>query len=172
MLNTRARILDTARRLFAERGYQDTSVREIAERLGLTKTAVLYHFPAKADILAALAEPFLVDFEAALNSARTPWETVEAVLDVHLKYRHLLRNNIIKDVALLSQAAIARRFAKLMLEANRRVAGPDPDFDEKIRTAQIVAMLSDPVIIYADEPPDRLRAAVLNGVRAIARLAD
>ncbi|GAA1989493.1 helix-turn-helix domain-containing protein [Amycolatopsis minnesotensis] len=165
MLTTRARILDTARRLFAERGFQNTSVREIAERLGLTKTAVLYHFPAKTDILAALADPYLEDLEAVLDSPKSPDGVIEALLDVHLKHRHMMRSNLMTDVSL--QTSIALRYARIMIRANRLIAGDDPDFDERIRAAQTVAMLSDPVIAYADEPPEKLRAAVLRGVRAL-----
>jgi AcrR family transcriptional regulator len=167
MLNTRARILDTAQRLFAERGYQQTSIREIAERLGLTKTAVLYHFPAKVDILLALAEPFLADFQAAVDGAGDRWTVIERIVDVHLKHRHLLHNNVLKDLVLLAQESVARRFAKLMLDANRLVAGPDPDLPAKVRAAQAIAMLSDPVIIYADAPVGELRSAVLEGVAAL-----
>lgn len=165
MLTTRARILDTARRLFAERGFQNTSVREIAERLGLTKTAVLYHFPAKTDILAALADPYLEDLEAVLDSRKSADEVIEALLDVHLKHRHMMRSNLMTDVSL--QANIALRYGQLMMRANQLIAGENPDFDEKIRTAQTVAMLSDPVIAFADEPPEALRAAVLRGVRTL-----
>ena len=51
---TRERILDVALELFTEEGYDRASLREIAERLGVTKAALYYHFPSKADILFAL----------------------------------------------------------------------------------------------------------------------
>ena len=167
MLSTRAQILNAARRLFAQQGYGRTSVREIAEQLGLTKTAVLYHFPAKADIFAALAEPLLDDLQAALGTAGTRWQLIEGMVDVYLKHRRLLRDNLIHDMALLGQESVVRRFTQLMIEANRMVAGPDPDLREKVRAAQVVAMLSDPIIAHADEPPDQLREEVLRGVRRL-----
>jgi AcrR family transcriptional regulator len=54
---TRQQILDTARRLFSEAGYDATSTQMIAGELHLTKAAVHYHFRAKADIMIALMEP-------------------------------------------------------------------------------------------------------------------
>jgi AcrR family transcriptional regulator len=54
---TRRQILDVARRLFGEAGYEATSTQMIADELRLTKAAVHYHFPAKADIMIALMEP-------------------------------------------------------------------------------------------------------------------
>jgi AcrR family transcriptional regulator len=52
--STRERILDIALELFNEQGYDKTSLREIADRLGTTKAALYYHFERKEDILYAL----------------------------------------------------------------------------------------------------------------------
>lgn len=57
--DTRGEILDVASELFAERGYDATSLREIAARLGITKAALYYHFRSKDDILRALLEPMV-----------------------------------------------------------------------------------------------------------------
>ncbi|MFB9235331.1 TetR/AcrR family transcriptional regulator [Plantactinospora siamensis] len=48
---TRARIQAVALELFTEQGYEKTSLREIAERLGVTKAALYYHFKSKDDIV-------------------------------------------------------------------------------------------------------------------------
>lgn len=50
----RERILDVALELFIQNGYDGTSLREVAERLGVTKAALYYHFASKDDILLAL----------------------------------------------------------------------------------------------------------------------
>jgi AcrR family transcriptional regulator len=46
--DTRQRILDIARELFATQGYAGTSIAHIATRLGTTKAALYYHFQSKA----------------------------------------------------------------------------------------------------------------------------
>jgi AcrR family transcriptional regulator len=51
---TRERILDVALELFNEQGYDKTSLREIAQRLGVTKAALYYHFERKEEILLEL----------------------------------------------------------------------------------------------------------------------
>jgi AcrR family transcriptional regulator len=51
---TRDRILDVALELFTTQGFDGTSLREIAERLDITKAALYYHFESKDDILLAL----------------------------------------------------------------------------------------------------------------------
>ena len=53
---TRQRIQDVALDLFIERGYEATSLREIAEQLGVTKAALYYHFKTKEDIVASLMD--------------------------------------------------------------------------------------------------------------------
>jgi AcrR family transcriptional regulator len=53
-ISTRERILDIALELFTEQGYDKTSLRDIAERLGTTKAALYYHFERKEDILMEL----------------------------------------------------------------------------------------------------------------------
>ncbi|HWE65416.1 MAG TPA: helix-turn-helix domain-containing protein [Acidimicrobiales bacterium] len=53
-LSTRERILDVALDLFIEKGFDKTSLREIAEQLGFTKAALYYHFASKDDILMGL----------------------------------------------------------------------------------------------------------------------
>jgi AcrR family transcriptional regulator len=52
--STRERILDIALELFVDRGYDATSLRDIAERLGTTKAALYYHFERKQDIFLEL----------------------------------------------------------------------------------------------------------------------
>jgi AcrR family transcriptional regulator len=52
--STRERILNVALELFTEKGFDGASLREIAERLGVTKAAIYYHFASKDDILMAL----------------------------------------------------------------------------------------------------------------------
>lgn len=47
----RRQVLDVATRLFHERGYQGTSMDDVAANVGLTKGTLYHHFPGKAEIL-------------------------------------------------------------------------------------------------------------------------
>lgn len=165
--DTRARILRVALEEFSARGYHETSVRELAERVGVTKAAVLYHFPGKAEIVAALAEPMLDDLDAALARAEAAADVrraaIEGLLEVWLVHRYLLRINL-WDVGLAASMAAFDRFRDGMLKANALVAGPEAEFGDRVRAAQAIAMLSDPVVLFADAPVDELRSAVLAGV--------
>jgi AcrR family transcriptional regulator len=172
--DTRTEILAVARDLFARYGFQRTSLREIAGRLGVSKAAVLYHFPTKAEILAALAEPLLRDLDEAIATARAAgpdpvtvrWAVLEGMLDALLAHRASLRMSV-HDLALMSQDTVFPRFSGAIELANELVAGPEPDVSARVRAAQAVAMLSDPVMILADLPTDVLRQEVLRGVRRL-----
>src|SRR5579885_1273959 len=56
---TREQILSTALDLFLADGFEATSLRQIAEHLGITKAALWYHFPAKEQLVVELTRPFL-----------------------------------------------------------------------------------------------------------------
>ena len=53
---TRKQILDASLRLFSEKGFARTSVRDIAQAAGITDAAIYYHFESKRDLLEALIE--------------------------------------------------------------------------------------------------------------------
>jgi AcrR family transcriptional regulator len=68
-VGTRNKIQAVALELFAEQGYEKTSLREIAERLDVTKAALYYHFRTKEDIVASLFEDFLAHVDGIIEWA-------------------------------------------------------------------------------------------------------
>ena len=66
---TRDEVLRTARRLFAEHGYDGTSLQQIADTMGVTKANVYYYFRTKEALLQALLEPFLGALRELLDRA-------------------------------------------------------------------------------------------------------
>ena len=67
MNDTRDRILAVALDLFVEQGYDKTSLREVAEQVGVTKAALYYHFASKQEIFRTLMEPFSAVQDQALE---------------------------------------------------------------------------------------------------------
>lgn len=64
---TRQAVLDTARRLFAERGYDATSLQEIADAMGVRKANVYYYFKTKSALLEELLGSFTAPLEVLLD---------------------------------------------------------------------------------------------------------
>jgi len=67
--DTRTRIQVVALELFTEQGYDATSLREIAERLGVTKAALYYHFKSKEEIVESLTGDQIKRLESMIEWA-------------------------------------------------------------------------------------------------------
>lgn len=82
-------ILRGAARLFKDKGYAETSVRDIAAAAGFGSGNLFYHFKNKEEILAAVIEwgvrEALEKANYALNGARGPRERLEALSRSHLE---------------------------------------------------------------------------------------
>ena len=64
-------ILDTAFRLFMEKGYERTSIQDIIDHLGgLSKGAIYHHFKSKEDILAAVVDRMTAESNHMLEEIR------------------------------------------------------------------------------------------------------
>lgn len=88
----RERILEAAARRFAENGYENTGVRDIARDLGISNPSLYHHFPSKADILgellsapAAQLRNAIAEAEALSGRERSTRivEALLSVLEVH-----------------------------------------------------------------------------------------
>jgi len=74
-IERRREIIAAAAELFAEDGYKNSSVRELARRLGLTQGGVLHHFSDKEELLVAVLElrdTSVSEYLAALPDADLP----------------------------------------------------------------------------------------------------
>jgi len=75
--DTRDRIKAVALELFTEQGYDATSLREIAERLGVTKAALYYHFKTKDDIVSSFVNDRIAQLDELIAWGRTQPRTME-----------------------------------------------------------------------------------------------
>lgn len=86
--NRRADIVRAAGRLFHEKGYSATTIRDIAGAVGMRSGSPFYHFKTKQDMLGAVVlEGILAIHEAvakAAASGNSPRTTFEAMLHAHL----------------------------------------------------------------------------------------
>lgn len=85
----RSLILRRAARLFSEHGYDRTTIREIAQAVGMQSGSLFYHFPTKDHILAAIITDSMAwglsIAEASVTQARTPRGRFHALLHGHLR---------------------------------------------------------------------------------------
>ncbi len=62
-----ARLLESALNLFAEKGYEGTSIREIIEGAGVTRPVLYYYFHNKEDVFRRLVEPLFTELIKAIS---------------------------------------------------------------------------------------------------------
>jgi len=86
----RAEVVLGAARVFAERGYDQTSVPELAEALGLATGSLYHYFPSKEHLLRAicdqLMDPLLEQAEALLAEPREPDEQLRALVRLWVEH--------------------------------------------------------------------------------------
>ena len=87
--NRREIIVKAAGRLFREKGYEGTSVRDLADAVGLQSGSLFFHFRSKEEILLSLLEGGLRRAVAILDrhlaAAVSPREKLSAILHGHLQ---------------------------------------------------------------------------------------
>jgi AcrR family transcriptional regulator len=91
--DTRERIQATALELFAEHGYEKTSLREIAERLHVTKAALYYHFNSKEDIVVSLFDGLIAEIDAIIARFREQPRTPETRRELVQRYARLAHDS-------------------------------------------------------------------------------
>lgn len=122
----RAELVDAAFTVFAEKGFQQVSVRQIAEAIGTSHTALLHHFGSKEALLAAVLvrrEEIEGPWRESLLENRGLLETVPEVM----RHNAQMRGVIQLDATLRAEAVQADHPAHAFIE--RR----DQDFVGSVR---------------------------------------
>lgn len=148
--STKDAIRDAAIRLFSAKGFDQTSLREVADAVGITKASLYYHYASKRDLLLAIIEPIFdelhnnVDVAEGLEHGPA---TVRRVLVAQL--RVLLRNRTVGAMCMRDSVTILNAIGDLypdIIDDNRRLctwlAGADPDDAAMLRASASLEMLT------------------------------
>jgi len=181
---TRERILEVALDLFVEQGFEKTSLREIAERVGVTKAALYYHFESKDDLLLALHVPMhdLVGRMAARLSgspSSASWVTfLDWVIDelaAHRRYFLLYQRNaaVFREMQFKGHDRDEMEPEELI---GRMLGDPALSLDDRVRRAgsltMVVAGWALTMRPGSPEPdPEELAAALRAAIRDLLRVS-
>lgn len=172
---TRTRILNTALDLFCARGYEKTSMRDVAEDVGVTKAAVYYHFAAKEEILLDLFSTALDELEAGIDAlARTgpSPERGENVLAFYLDFlidHERLMRLLVSDLSILAHPDVGDRLKGEIQRMIDLLAGPRAGRKARARSACAIGALQIPIALYVTEDLAGLRDTVLEAAVAAWR---
>lgn len=116
----RSNIVEAARQLYEEQGLSRTSVKDIAERAGITRSLFYHYFPDKQAVTSAVLDDFVEDYIEALsiwNNERMTGE-IEQALDGVVR---VLRVSVFEGSS-FRRALDTRENAALYIEFINRVA--------------------------------------------------
>jgi AcrR family transcriptional regulator len=179
--DTRARIQAVAVELFTEQGYDKTSLREIAERLDVTKAALYYHFKSKEDIIRSLVDDYFGQVDALVRWAkrqpRTPARQAEILsryLDMVIDSQHvyqMMHQNQAALASLTSGKNHGELFKKRMNAIVDLLAAPDASLPDRVRAAVAATSVSVCWMLLRDQvdDPGELRTTVLALATDLAR---
>lgn len=173
--STRNAILAVALELFREQGYDATSLRQISERLGLTKAALYYHFPAKEHLVVELTKPFLDAIANLVTFSRTSGVNTDAdrdqvltdYLDLFVAHHPVIRL-LAQDPGTLHHPDVGQRARALVFALHTELAGRDAGEQDRVRVGCALAAIAS----LSNLPPDQVtaaRATVLAAARAAIR---
>jgi AcrR family transcriptional regulator len=138
---SREKIMNAAQKLFARRGFEGISIRDIAKAVGMTTASLYYHFPSKEEIFVAVHGRSLENVQRevmnAIAGVKDPWERLEAAAAAHSR-------NFASTES--SGAAIAAQYYEGSLAPFRKIMVPQRDAYERLITVLVADLQLPPGI--------------------------
>ncbi|MFC4856534.1 TetR/AcrR family transcriptional regulator [Actinophytocola glycyrrhizae] len=182
--DTRETIRAVALELFSNKGFEQTSLREIAERVGLTKASLYYHYSSKQSLLLAVVEPVITGWRTIVDDTARLEHTPENVR--HVVGRCLdvfLRNRSVAGIFQRDAAGVAVVLGELwddMVGLGKRLvawfAGPAPTTADRLRAVAAMEVLGAVLssTTYQDEDEfteEEMRAVLSQAAMDVLRLS-
>ena len=147
--DTKEAIREAAIRLFSVKGFEQTSLREVADAVGITKASLYYHFASKKDLLLAILEPVFDDLTGVvigLDRVTYGPEGIREVLgrQLHALLRHRTAGGICVRDAVAIFNTVGDRYSAIIdthRELSAWLAGPDPTPERSLRAGAALEVL-------------------------------
>jgi AcrR family transcriptional regulator len=178
--STRERILDIALELFTEQGYDKTSLRQIAARLGFSKAAIYYHFASKEDILMELhlrlhefVRGILANIDAGKMSLGLAAEILDQLVEQMMGHRALFvlfqRNQAALDELHRERHDGAHEDVEILFR--RVLSSQQIPLRDRVRIACALGAVMGGVLfsgdVFSDVPAEDMRGMLQDAARAL-----
>ncbi|MBB5956750.1 AcrR family transcriptional regulator [Saccharothrix tamanrassetensis] len=177
-VRNRAKVLEAAGRLFAERGVESVTMDDVAAAAGVGKGTLYRHFGDKSGLATALLDQRETELQKGILSGRPPlgpgMGPADRLVAFTTAYLGFLRESL--DIVLLSQTsttgarfrpgahAFWRRHCSYLLEQCR---APEPDIAADVLLAALSAEQVQHWLVDQGLPFDRLSAALVQVTRSL-----
>jgi AcrR family transcriptional regulator len=167
--DTRQRIQDVAVELFAEQGYEKTSLREIAERLDVTKAALYYHFKTKEDILISLFQDLTRPMDEMIEWAKGQPQTLATKQELLRRYSEALTEAtplfrfMQENQATVRELSVGETFKDRMLTMMDIIKEPDAPLTDQVRCVSALFTMHAGMFALKDmegDPEDKRKAVL------------
>lgn len=167
--DTRGRIQQVALELFAEQGYEKTSLREIAERLDVTKAALYYHFRTKEDIVTSIAEDLAQPIRDLIDWAESRPAGLETKQEMLRRYSDILWSSadffrfIQENQATVRELSIGETFRTSMAALGNLLKDPSAPMAAQVRSVTALFSMHAGMFVTqnVEGDPEEKRAAIL-----------
>ncbi|WP_405784749.1 TetR/AcrR family transcriptional regulator [Streptomyces sp. NBC_01378] len=168
--NTRRRIQDVALKLFARRGYEQTSLREIAKHLGVTKAALYHHFKAKEDIPSGLFDDAAGPIDELIQWGMEQPRTLETKQEILRRYAMALAwteplfRFMHENRAALSGLRPGRDLNERLMRLYELLREPDAALTDQVRGLTALFSIHDGIFVVLKDvasDPEKQREAIL-----------
>lgn len=171
--DTYGKVLSAAVDLFGEHGFAGTSLQAIADRVGVTKAALYYHFRTKDELLDALMRPALNDLERVLDDAeRRKGDAArqrvlfEGYVDFLLRYR-ALAVILHHDVSVGTHPAVRPRLGSITTRVDGVLQDPARPVEYRVAATVALGGFYSAIATFPHLPDPELRAVLLDIVRRL-----
>jgi len=163
--DTRARLRELALQLFAEQGYEKTSLREIAEHLGVTKAALYYYFKSKEDIVRSLVEDYMADMDELIEWGKAQPRTAATRAEIVRRYLRIAADGagvfrmLQQNQAAVASLASAKERGELFRERLDAIidllVDPGATLREQVRAASALMSVNIGCLRYQNQVSSR-----------------
>ncbi|WP_174188925.1 TetR/AcrR family transcriptional regulator [Nocardia barduliensis] len=161
---TKIAIRDAAVKLFGAKGFEQTSLREVADAVGITKASLYYHYASKLDLLLAIIDPIVDHMRSVVVDLDQVPHDAESIRQVLRRYlRGLIHHRdagalVVRDTVAIVNI-MADRYPDLRNASHTLrewLAGPDPTEEARLRACAAlevigVALVSKELVPGADD---------------------
>ncbi|MFB4287608.1 TetR/AcrR family transcriptional regulator [Nonomuraea sp. ATR24] len=165
--DTKTRIQAVARELFALQGIQQTSLRQISDRLGITKPALYYHFASRDDLVRSIIEPMIDDIDRFVTGRERgdPRRLLEDYFDLVWRHREVI-SMMLRDLNTLSYLDVGERFMAWRRRLVFLLLGDELTVAQQVRATVGLGGMSDCAVEYAHLALDEVKPVAVEAAAA------
>ena len=162
--DTKTEIRAVALELFGRKGYEKTSLREIAERLDITKAALYYHYRSKDELLQALVRPLREDAEELIGAYSGADVDPRALLgdyfDLCVRHSSLLLA-LLNDLGSLGESGLMGWIIDWRRGLDVALVGEEPETPTRMGAVIALGGIQDIAVLMVPEDAEHHRGAAV-----------